>query len=232
MFCPEHMHYESGRIIRTLNEIGSKLDDPSKGFHIACGIFRRAMKPQPKKKFYQYCPSMEGTLPAWLEMENHLTRWLTACYKVFKHADGNSYRRFPVQIIQEQFPEIVDIDTNQYYHGYCATLESIKAYGLDVNKPWERNVPTLLHQFGAMQLHMPYHDAIDNNKYQTGERFVWETGKQSTTYAKDLFEFSSTENIPKCPALRLRASVDGTNSPSYEQIEDQIPKVMFGLLLL
>ena len=232
MFCTEHMHYESGRIIKTLNEIGSKVDDSSKGFHIAYGIFRRVMKPQPKKKYYQYCPSIEGLLPAWLEMENHLTRWLAACYKVFCHPDGNAYPKFPVQIIQNEFPEIVDIDTELYYHGYCATYESIKAYGFDKTKPWERNVPDLLHQFGAMQLHIPYHDAVDCDKYQTGEKFIWNTGKQQHTYAKDLFEIDSTENMPKCPALRFRSSVDGTNSPSYEQIEDQIPKVMFNPLLL
>ena len=221
------MHVGASRIINTLADIGSKVDDKSKGFHIAAGIFRRVMKPDAIKKFYQYCPSTEGTLPAWREMEDHLTRWLKVCFDIYEHPDGKSYSRFPGNLILEAFPEIVDIDMDQYFHAFHATKESMLAYGFNIKQSWDRNVPTLLHQGGAMQQFMPYHDAVYTPKYQSGDRFEWETGVQNHTYAKDIFELDSNEDIPICPALRLKATVDGTCSPSYDGIARQIPKVMF-----
>ena len=99
------------------------------------------------------------------------------------------------------------------------------AYGFDINLPWDRNVPSILHQVGAMQQFMPYHEAVDPRKYQSGDQFVWETGLQNHTYAKDLFDLASDEDMPICPALRLKKSVDGTCSPSFDGIADQIPSV-------
>ena len=104
-------------------------------------------------------------------------------------------------------------------------MKHVKAYGFDKNKSWERNVPDLLHQCGAMQQHIPYHSAVSKQKFQYGDEFVWKAGKQDHTYAKDLFEIDSNEDMPKSPALRLRTDLDGTSSPSYEGIEDLRPQV-------
>ena len=219
------MHYESSRTVKTLNAIGTMIDWSTKSYHVAEGITRRVMKPMKAKKLYQYCPSTEGLLPCWLEQEDHLIRWFRVCFDIYCHPDGKSYSRFPVELIHEEFPEFVDIDTDTYYQGYWATYESIKAYGLDKSESWDRNIPTLLHQLGAMQQFIPYHQAVNPRKYQAGDRFVWETGIQNNTYAKDLFELDSTEPMPKCPALRLRQDLDGTSSPSYEGMEDMKPAV-------
>ena len=74
---------------------------------------------------------------------------------------------------------------------------------------------------------LPYHQAVNPQKYQAGDKFAWKTGKQNNSYAKDLFDLSSSEPIPKAPALRLREDLDGTNSPSYEGMEDLRPDVSF-----
>ena len=219
------MHVSTSRYVRTLMDIGSKLDDKSKGFHIAAGIFHRVMKPEAKRKFYQYCPSTEGALPAWLETEEHFTRWLKVCFEIYEHPDGASYSRFPAHLIMQEFPEIVDIDNDTYFHAYHSMKESVINYGMDPKFPWDRNVPQLIQQGGPMQQFMPYHDAVDARKYQSGDRFVWESGIQDHTYARDIFEIDSNEDMPICPALRLKSSVDGTCSPSYDGIEDLIPQV-------
>ena len=224
-FCPEHMHVSTSRYIRTLMDIGSKLDDKSKGYHIAAGIFQRVMKPEAKRKFYQYCPSTEGLLPAWIESVDHFERWLSVCYKIHVHPNRDSKSEFPVHLIYEEFPEISDIDAETYFHGFWAMYEGMRAYGMDKAKSWDRNVPTLLHQLGAPQQFIPYHKAIDANRYQEGERFVWEAGKQQHTYTKDLFDMDE-KLVPVCPALRLkRSALDGTCSPSFEGIEDMKPTV-------
>ena len=224
-FCAEHMHYESSRVIQMLNDIGSDIDWKSSIFHIACDMPRRVMKPRQAKKFYQYCPSLEGLLPVWLEQVDHAKRWLTACYDVFEHPDADSYKRFPVNIFHEAFPEFVDIPNELFYHGYWSTYEQVKAYGYDVKKAWERNIPNWLHQLGAMQQYIPYAQAVNALDYQEGERYVWRTGIEENSYAKDLFNMSSTGKIPVSPALMLKKDVDGTSSPSYEGREDLIPKV-------
>ena len=115
------MHIGASRMVRTLMDIGSKLDDKSKGFHVAAGIYYRIMRPDAVKKFYQYCPSTEGGLPAWKEMESHLTRWLQVCFQIWEHPDGASYSRFPYDLILAAFPEIVDIDNETYYHAFHST---------------------------------------------------------------------------------------------------------------
>ena len=160
----------------------------------------------------------------WLEMVEHLERWLAACFLVYEHPLRNSVSKFPVEILQEAFPEIVDIDTNTYFHAFWATYESIKAYGLDKKMAWERHTPTLLHQLGAMQQFIPYHKAIDAKKFQEPGQYEWHVGKQNHTYAKDLFNMNA-DTTPVCPALRLRNDLDGTASPSYDGMEDLKPEV-------
>ena len=221
------MHYESSRIIQMLNEIGSNIDWSSSIFHIASGMPRRTMKPNQTKQYYQYCPSLEGLLPAWLEQVDHLKRWLTVCFEIFEHADADVYKRFPVHLVHDAFPEIVDIPNDKIYHGYWATYDSMKAYGFDIKKSWERNLPALLHFCGAMQQFIPYANAVNSQDYQEGEQYVWRTGIEDNTYAKDLFNLSSTGRIPKSPALCLKSDVDGTSSPSFEGMEELIPKVCF-----
>ena len=228
-FFAEHMHHESSRKIRTLNMIGAKVDESSKSYHVASGVLRSVQKVTMVKKVYQYCPSSEGLLPSWLEQEDHLNRWLKVCFEIFSHPDGRSYTRFPVQLIHAEFPEIVDIDNDTYFHAYWATYESIKAYGFDKHQPWERNLPTLLHQLGAMQQFIPYHQAVNSQKYQAGNQYEWNTGRENNSYAKDLFDLSSSEPIPKAPALRLRKDLDGTCSPSYDGMEDLRPQVNYSL---
>ena len=226
MFCSEHMHFESGRIFSTLFEIGSKVDEEGKSFHLASGLRRKVMRAEPPQKIYQYCPSSEGLLPAWLESVDHLIRWMRACFKVYEHPLRNSHSRFPVEIFLDEFPEIQDIDNATYFHGFWATHGQIRAYGLDIKIDWDRHVPTLLHQCGAMQGYLPYHKAIASEKFQ-GDDFEWHTGIQNHTYARDLFELGEAESEDKVvsPALRLRKDLDGTASPSYEGVEDLRPEV-------
>ena len=224
LFCAEHSHHETGRVVQTLTDIGTRLNQSCEKFHIAAGIFRYVLPPTENQKHYEYCPSAEGLLPAWTEMVDHLERWLEACFLVYNHPQKKSYSKFPVEILQEAFPEIVDIDTDTYFHGFWATYESIKAYGLDKTVAWERHTPTLLHQVGAMQQFIPYHKAVDPTKFQNQDDFEWNTGVQNHTYAKDLFEIDS-EITPVCPALCLRKDLDGTASPSYDGIEDLKPSV-------
>ena len=225
MFCSEHLHLESGRIFQTLFEIGSKVDDTCKSFHLASGLSRKVLRAEPLKKVYQYCPSSEGLLPAWLESSDHLIRVLRACFKVQEHPLKTSQSRFPVEIFLDEFPEIQDIDNITYYHTFWAMHAQIRAYGLDIKIPWERHAVTLLNQSGAMQMFLPYHKAIASEKYQ--EDFEWHTGIQNHTYAKDLFELGEAESDDKVvsPALRLKKELDGTASPSYEGVEDLRPKV-------
>ena len=225
LFCAEHSHHETGRVVQTLNDIGTDLDHTCESFHIAAGIVRRISKPNESKRFYEYCPSLEGLLPAWTESVDHLDRWLTACYQVYKHPLKNSVSKFPVEILQQAFPEIVDIDAYTYWHAFWATYESIGAYGLDKSIAWERHTPTLLHQCGAMQQFIPYHKAVDVDKFQDESEYEWHAGAQHHTYAKDLFE-NDAETSPVCPALCLRKDLDGTSSPSYEGMEDIKPKVI------
>lgn len=202
------------------------MDQSEETFHIAAGIVRKVLKPADPKRFYEYCPSLEGLLPAWTETVDHLDRWLTACNQVYNHPDRNSISKFPVDILQKAFPEIVDIDTTTYYHGFWATYESIKHYGLDKNVAWERHTPTLLHQVGAMQQFIPYHKAVDGKKFQAEGQYEWHTGVQQHTYARDLFNMNA-DTTPVCPALCLRKDLDGTASPSFEGIEDVKPKVSY-----
>ena len=169
---------------------------------------------------------MEGLLPAWTESVDHLDRWLAACFQIYKHPQKNSASRFPVEILHKAFPEIVDIDTSTYFHAFWATYESMGAYGLDKTISWERHTPTLLHQCGAMQQFIPYHKAVDVDKFQEEGQYEFHTGVQHHTYAKDLFE-NDAEISPVCPALCLRKDLDGTASPSYEGMEDIKPKVSF-----
>ena len=226
LFCSEHMHHESGRIVRTLTDIGTKVDTTTKEYHVAAGIPRRVYKAEPVKKTYQYCPSSEGLLPAWLESVDHLIRWLRVCYLVYIHPARNSHSRFPFELFLEEFPDIQDIDDDLYFHAFWSTYESIRAYGLDKKVPWERHTPTLLHQLGAMQAFIPYHKAVPAEKFQ-GDDFEWKTGYQNHTYTKDLFQSPDSGRVDKvvCPALRLRKDLDGTASPSYEGVEDLRPKV-------
>ena len=224
-FCSEHMHYESTKMVRMLNEIGSKVDWSAKSYHIGEGVLLKVMKPGSARKYYQYCPSLEGLLPAWLEQTDHLIRWLKVAFEIAQHEDANSYSKFPVHLVHEAFPEIVDISNDNYYHAFWATYESIKAFGFDKSKPWERNVPTLLHFGGAMQAHIPYHAAVNEQTFQYGDEFIWEAGKQNHTYTKDLFDIDSKEPMPKSPALRMKTNLDGTSSPSYEGIEELKPEV-------
>ena len=203
------------------------MDQSSETYHIAAGIFRKVSKAVDSKKYYEYCPSLEGLLPAWTESVDHLDRWLAACFLVYEHPLKNSVSQFPVEILQQAFPEIVDIDTSTYFHAFWATYESIKAYGLDKKIAWERHTPTLLHQLGAMQQFIPYHKAVDTKKFQAEDAYEWNTGVQEHTYAKDLFEGvdDDAEITPLCPAICLRKDLDGTSSPSYEGQEDVKPKV-------
>ena len=228
LFCSEHMHFESGRIIQTLYQIGSKVDQKCKSYHLAAGLTRKVMKTEAAKKTYQYCPSSEGLLPAWLESVDHLIRWLRVCYKVYEHPQRNSNSRFPFHLFMEEFPDIQDIDDNTYFHGFWATYDSIRAYGLNKKIPWERHTPTLLPFLGGMQGFLPYHKAIASEKFQ-GDDFEWHTGIQDHTYAKDIFEVGANEDEDRmvAPALRLRPDLDGTASPSYEGMEDIKPEVSF-----
>lgn len=225
MFCSEHMHHESSRIMKTLSAIGTKVDHAVKKFSVAAGILRKSMVQEPLKKFYEYCPSNEGLLPAWLESVDHLIRWLSVSFKVNSHPLRDSRSRFPVDLFLEEFPEIQDIDNTTYYHAFWATYESVRAYGLDPKIPWDKQVPTLLPFLGSMQSFLPYHQAVDAKRYQENG-FVWETGVQCHTYAKDLFTFKENEKVPKCPALRLRKDLDGTASPSFEGMENLKPTSM------
>ena len=211
-------------MVQTLTEIGTRLDQSSETFHIAAGIVRKVVKSTGARKYYEYCPSIEGLLPAWLEMADHMERWLAASFLVYQHPNRSSYSKFPVEILQEAFPEIVDIDTDTYFHAFWATYESIKAYGLDKTIAWERHTPTLLHQVGAMQQFIPYHKAVDPEKFQANGQYEWHTGVQNHTYAKDLFT-NNSETTPICPALCLRPDLDGTASPSYDGLEDIKPNV-------
>ena len=222
-FCPEHMHFESSRVIQMLNDIGSKIDWSSRSYHVACGMVRRVMKPGQVKQYYEYCPSLEGLLPAWLEQVDHLTRWLTVCFEVFEDDDANGYNRFPFHLFHRAFPEIVDIDNHVYYHAYWSTYDMVKAYGFNIHRSWERNVPALLHQLGCMQQFIPYHQAVDAQVYQEGERFVFRTGIEDNTYAKDLFDFGQSGMVPKSPALKLKWHINGTSSPSWDGMEDIKP---------
>ena len=227
-FCAEHMALANGRTMKTLNDIGSRVDWSTQGFHIAEGILRRATKPGDARRTYKYCPSVEGLLPAWLESVDHLIRWLTACFEVHEHPDRNSnFPKWPVEILRNAFPEFVDIDNSTYFHAFWATYDSIRAYGFEKSLPWERNVPDLLHQLGAMQQFMPYHKMVNPTTFQPGERFEWNSGAQSHTYAKDLFDFDPDNNadIPICPALRLKETLDGTCTPSFEGLTELKPKV-------
>ena len=219
------MHYESSRIIQMLNDIGTQVDWTAAEFHIAADMPRWVMKPQQTKKYYQYCPSLEGLLPAWLEQVDHTIWWLSVCTDIYEHPDADSYKRFPVHLVHEAFPEIVDIPNDAIYHGYWATYDSVKAYGFNIKLAWERNVPAILNQIGAMQQFIPYPQAINAETFQEGERYVWRTGIESNSYAKDLFNLSSNGRLPVSPALMLRHDVDGTSSPSFEGMEDLIPKV-------
>ena len=225
-FCAEHRHLENGRMVRILNEVGSRVDQKAKTFHVAAGIQWIMLKRDQSKKIYEYCPSVEGLLPAWLESVEHLIRWLSVCYQVYEHPDRQSVSRFPIHLFYEEFPEIVDIEDYLYFHGFWATYESLGAYALDRKVAWERHVPTLLHQLGAMQQFIPYHQAINPNRFQEGG-FEWKTGKQNHTYAKDIFDLEGVVQMPKCPALRLRKDLDGTASPSWEGITAQKPKVSY-----
>ena len=222
MFCPEHRHFEASRKIRTLNDIGKKPNSADTMFHVAFGIKRPSITPDKAKKFYEYCPSTEGLLPCWYESVDHLERWLSVCFEVFMHPNRDSTSKFPVGLFYDEFPEISDIDQETYFHGFWATYESIKAYGFDKRKPWDRYVPTLLHQLGAMQQFLPYHQAVDPTKYQTGDRFEWKTGVQNHTYTKDIFDMPE-DRMPVCPALRLKEDLDGTSSPSFAGLEDMKP---------
>ena len=223
LFCAEHVHHENSRSTRTLNNIGTKIDHEVRSYQIAAGLTRRTLKMANANRFYEYCPSSEGQLPDWMDQVDHLIRWLTACFEVYKHPDRNSPSKFPVEIFHNAFPEIVDISNEKYMHGFWATHEAVRAYGLDKKVAWEKHTPTLLHFFGAMQMFLPYHRALDPEKFQNGE-FIWKTGVQNLTYAKDLFDFES-DTIPKAPALRLRSDLDGTSSPSYEGIAHLRPRV-------
>ena len=147
-FCAEHMSQANARTIQTLNDLGSRIDWTSQGYHVAEGILRRAMKPADIRKFYQYCPSLEGLLPAWLESVDMMIRWLQACFLVYNHEHRNSTKNFPAEILQNAFPEIADIDRNRYFHAFWSTYDSIRAYGFDRSQPWERNVPDILNQLG------------------------------------------------------------------------------------
>lgn len=109
-----------------LNEIGSNVDWMAKSYHMGEGIDLKVMKPGTARKHYQYCPSLEGLLPAWLEQVDHLIRWLKVTFEIAQHEDGNSYSKFPVHLIHEAFPEIVDISNERYYHAFWATYETIK----------------------------------------------------------------------------------------------------------
>ena len=218
------MHFESGRVTRTLNAIGTKVDCTVKTYHLAAGMERKSMKQVTAKKYYEYCPSSEGLLPAWSEQVDHLIRWLRACFEVYNHENRNSVSRFPAEIFHQEFPEMVDISDWEYFHGFWATHETIRAYGLDKKQAWEKHTPTLLHFLGAMQQFIPYHKAVDPKKFQDGG-FNWETGVQNNTYAKDIFDFEGTPVVPKAPALRLRTNLDGTCSPSYEGMADLRPSV-------
>ena len=224
-FCAEHKHHESSRVIQMLNEIGSNVDWESRSFHVAFEMQRKVMKPGQIKEYFQYCPSLEGLLPVWLEQVDHLVRWLTVCYDIYEHADADSFARFPVNLIHDAFPEIVDISNDTYYHAYWATYESMKSYGFDIRKSWERNVPALLHQLGAMQQFIPYHQAVNAQDYQEGEKFVWRTGIENNSYAKDLFLPREDGTIPKAPALTVKPDLDGTSSPSYDGMEEMKPSV-------
>ena len=225
MFCPEHRHFEASRTIRTLNDIGKKEVEPEKCFHVALDLSRKSIQPEKARKYYEYCPSTEGLLPAWNESVDHMERWLAASFQVYQHPDRDSRSKFPVHIYYDEFPEISDIDEQQYFHAFWATYESIRAYGFDKRKSWERNLPTMLHFTGAMQQFIPYHSAVDPDRFQSGDRFIWETGIQSHTYCKDLFDIPDETMMPVCPALRLKNNLDGTSSPSFEGIEDMKPTV-------
>ena len=213
-------------MIATLNEIGSRLDLSHAEYHLADGIKLRIRKSEAKKGHYQYCPSTEGLLPSWLKQTDNIVRWLTVCSEIYNHPDSHSHSRFPVHLIHSEFPEFVDIDIEDYFHGFWATYEAIKAYGFDHGKPWERNTPTILHFLGAMQAYIPYHAAIDPQKFQDGDKFDWKVGDQYHTYAKDIFDINPDEPMPKAPALRLKDDLDGTSAPSYDGIDaNLIPSV-------
>ena len=208
-----------------LNEIGSNIDWTSRCYHVAFELTRRVMKPGQVKQYFQYCPSLEGLLPAWLEQVDHLVRWLKVCFDVYEHPDADAYNTFPVQLFHDAFPEMVDITNDIYYHAYWATYESVKAYGFDIRKSWERNVPALLHQLGAMQQFVPYHQAVNAQEFQEGERFVWRTGIEHNSYAKDLFVAKEEGIVAKSPALTVKNDLNGTSSPSYDGMEDMKPQV-------
>ena len=219
------MSHAHSRTIRTLADIGKHVDWDTQGFHIAEGMLCRALKPGEARKFYKYCPSVEGLLPAWLECVDHLIRWLTACSEVNEDPQRNSKSNFPVEILRNAFPEIVDIDDETYFHAFWATYDSMNAYGFDRRKSWERNVPALLHQLGAMQGFIPYHSAVDPTKFQQGEKYRWRTGIEEHTYVKDIFNLNKDDPIPISPALRLKTDLDGTSTPSYEGLNEVKPTV-------
>ena len=148
------MSSANARTIRTLNDLGSRIDPTGQGYHVAEGIFWQSMKPSEARHYYQYCPSLEGLLPAWLESVDMLDRWLQACTEVYNHPQRNSTTNFPAEILQNAFPEIVDIDKSTYFHAFWAMYDTIRAYGFDRSLPWERNIPDLLHQAGKWYINV------------------------------------------------------------------------------
>ena len=94
----------------------------------------------------------------------------------------------------------------------------IQNYGFDIEQPWQRNVPDILFQFGALQQHIRQDVTIDNTMFSTGE-FQFELGQQINPAVKDIFVKNGNE-LPIAPSLLITpATVDGTSAPSYEAAE-------------
>ena len=120
--------------------------------------------------------------------------------------------------MERQFPEASDFDKSRWFHAYQATKEMIQNYDFDLEQPWQRNVPTILYQFGAMQHYIRPDEAIDSEKFSAGG-FIFNIGQQINPSVKDIFVKHGNE-LPIAPALLITPdTVDGTSAPSYEAAE-------------
>ena len=124
--------------------------------------------------------------------------------------------------LERQFPEVSDFDKNKWWHSYHATEEMMRNFELDLDEPWNKNLPTLVYQLGIAQSYIPQSVAVDEKLFSNGT-FDFLTGIQNNPVVQDLF--IRPHNIPGgappiCPALLMQPdALDGTAAPSYEGTE-------------
>ena len=93
-FCMRHQSFENTQTMRTLKNIGSLKSFDDNGYLIAKDVLRPVLVGDVLKRVLEYCPSVEGALPAWKDMVQNSVDWFTACHAVFKTGNTRCYESF------------------------------------------------------------------------------------------------------------------------------------------